>query len=133
VRDPALVARVLALTLTDEWPPGSATWYARNVGRDSGQVQVAQEFVLSNFEALAGKASAWSRPWLLPGAFAGYNSDERAAELLATQRRLLGDDAMGPAEQVSVSIREMAGLRARESAGFGTTRGGKRSARPPAS
>ncbi len=132
-RDPALVASVLALTLTDEWPPGSAAWYARSVGNASGQVQLAQEFVVRNFAALEKKASAWGRAWLLPEAFAGYNSDERGAELLAVQRRLLGEDAMGPAEQVAVAIREKAGLRQREAAGFGaaTTVGGKSVPAPP--
>jgi aminopeptidase N len=116
VRDPALVARLLALTLTDEWPPGSATWYARHVGAASGQVQLAQEFVLRNFDALAAKSSAWSRSWLLPAAYSGYNANERAAELLAAQRRLLGAEAMGPAEQTAVEIREKAALRSREAA-----------------
>lgn len=118
VRKPALVMQLLALTLTDEWPPGSAAWYAAEVGGASGQPQLAQPFVERHFDALARKASAWSRSWLLPRAFAGYNSGERADELLAAQRRLLGDDAMGPAEQVAVAIREKAGLRAREAGRF---------------
>jgi aminopeptidase N len=130
VRHPALVARVLALTLTDEWPPGSASWYARNVGNASGQVQLAQEFVVRHFDVLSNKASAWSRPWLLPGAFEGYNTDDRAAELLAVQRRLLGEDAMDPAEQVAVAIREKAGLSRREAGAFNTakTSGGRKNA-----
>jgi aminopeptidase N len=121
VRDARLVARLLSLTLTDEWPPGSATWYAREVGAASGQVRLAQEFVARNFEALAAKSADWVRPWLLPRAYSGYNDEARADELLAAQRRLLGDDALGPAEQVAVAIREKAGLRAREAARIGDT------------
>lgn len=135
VRNPALAAQVLVLTLTDEWPPGSATWYARNIGAASGQVQLAREFLERNFAALAAKSSAWSRAWLLPGAFTGYNSEPQAAELLAAQRRLLGEEAMGPAEQVAVAIREKAGLRAREAAayGAGAAAADRRAARPAAS
>lgn len=118
VRDPELVRRLLALTLTDEWMPGAATWYVREVGAASGQPQLAQEFVERNFKALAAKASTWSRPWLLPRAYAGYNTEARAAQLLAAQRRLLGDEAGGPAAQIAVAIREKAALRARESARF---------------
>jgi aminopeptidase N len=130
VRKPVLVARLLALTLGDEWPPGSAAWYAREVGSASGQTRLAQEFVVRNFAALAARASAWSRAWLLPRAFAGYNRGERADALLVAQRRLLGDDAMGPAEQVAAAIREKAGLRAREAARFAAV---QTKGRPPTS
>jgi hypothetical protein len=84
-------------------------------------VRLAQEFVARNFEALAAKSADWVRPWLLPRAYSGYNDEARADELLAAQRRLLGDDALGPAEQVAVAIREKAGLRAREAARIGDT------------
>ena len=42
VRDPQLVQRILELGLTDEWPPGSASWYMRNVGFHSGHSRSRQ-------------------------------------------------------------------------------------------
>ena len=87
---------------------------------------LAQEFVVRHFEALANKSSAGAKPWLLPGAFEGYNGDERAAELRAAQRRLLGEDAMSPAEQVAVIIREKAGLRQREGAAAAAAGSGRK-------
>lgn len=114
VRDPRLVYRVLELTLTDEWPPGSATWYARSIGAASGHAQLARDFVVRNFAALSSKSSRRARSWLLPEAYDGFNDERRAEDLLATQRRLLGADAMAPAEQVAEAIRDKAAVRERE-------------------
>jgi len=47
-------------------------------------------------------------------AYSGFNQERQAEDLLAVQRRLLGDDAMAPAGQIAESIREKAALRARE-------------------
>ena len=66
VRDPKLVQRILELGLTDEWPPGSASWYMRNVGYNSGHPGLARDFIVQNFEAVQAKASRAGRPWILP-------------------------------------------------------------------
>jgi aminopeptidase N len=114
VRDPQLVRRILELALTDEWPPGNASWYLRNVGYYSGHPGLAKDFILDNFEAVQSKASRAERSWTLPDAFAGFNDNNEADQLLAAQRRLAGDDAMAPAEQVAEAIREKADVRERE-------------------
>jgi aminopeptidase N len=114
VRDPQLVLRILELGLTDEWPPGSASWYMRNVGNFSGHPSLARDFIVKNFDAVQAKASRAGRPWILPAAYAGFNVQKEADALLATQRRLLGEEAMAPAEQMAELIREKASIRERE-------------------
>lgn len=114
VRDPQLVQRILDLALTDEWPPGSASWYLRNVGYFSGHPALGRDFVVANFKAVEAKASRAGRAWILPAAFTGFNVDEEADALLATQKRLVGERAMAPAEQVAEQIREKAAVRKRE-------------------
>ena len=101
VRDPKLVRRILEIGLTDEWPPGSASYYMRNVGYYSGHPALARDFIVENFDAVKAKASRSGRPWILPAAYTGFNEQKEADVLLAVQRRLLGDEAMSPAEQVA--------------------------------
>jgi aminopeptidase N len=113
VRDPRLVHRILELALTDEWPPGSASWYLRNVGAASGHPMLARDFILQNFDQVLGKASSRGRMWVLPEAYRGFNELRQADHLLVVQRRLLGENAMTPAEQVSESIRDKAAVRER--------------------
>ena len=114
VRDPQLVQRILELGLTDEWPPGSASWYMRNVGFHSGHSRLARDFIVQNFKAVEAKASRAGRAWILPAAFTGFNEKKEADALLATQRRLLGEQSMAPAEQIAEVIREKASVRERE-------------------
>ncbi|MCM3881387.1 MAG: ERAP1-like C-terminal domain-containing protein, partial [Vicinamibacterales bacterium] len=114
VRDPKLVQRILELGLSDEWPPGSASYYMRNVGYNSGHPGLARAFIVQNFEAVQAKASRADRPWILPAAYTGFNEQKEADALLAVQRRLLGEEAMSPAEQVAELIREKASVRERE-------------------
>ena len=114
VRDPRLVYRILEVSLTDEWPPGSATWYTSNVGAASGHPKLARDFILQNFDRLLSKASRGGRPRLLSEAYGGFNEQREADDLLANQRRLLGEEAMFAAEQVAEAIREKAAVRERE-------------------
>jgi aminopeptidase N len=114
VRDPKLVTRILELSLTDEWPPGNASWYARSVGAASGQPKIARDFILQNFDAVVAKSSRRGRPWMLPTTYSGFSETREADDLLDAQRRLLGDEAMAPAEQIAALIREKAALRDRE-------------------
>ncbi|MGZ9030551.1 MAG: M1 family metallopeptidase [Burkholderiaceae bacterium] len=114
VRDPALVRRVMDLGLTDEWRPGAASWYMRNIGLYSGQSALARDFVVENFSAVQAKASFMSHAWTLPATFTGFNEKDEAERLLSLQRRLLGEEAMSAAEQVAEQIREKAAVRERE-------------------
>ncbi len=114
VRDPRLVYRILELALTDEWTPGSASWYLRNVGATSGHPTLARDFILQNFDQVLVKASTRGRLWVLPDAYRGFNELRRADDLLAVQRRLLGENAMTSAEQVAESIRDKAAVRERD-------------------
>jgi aminopeptidase N len=114
MRDPALVRRVMDIGLTDEWRPGAASWYMRNIGLYSGHPAIARDFVVDNFRAVQAKASLMSRAWTLPSAFAGFNEKGEAERLLSLQRTLLGEESMSAAEQVAEQIREKAAVRERE-------------------
>ena len=114
VRDPRFVQRILELSLTDEWPPGSAARYARLVGVKSGHVRIGSDFVVRNFDVLSKKASAWAKLWVLPDAYSGFNVATEADELLKVQRHALGENAMEPAKQTAEAIREKAAVRQRE-------------------
>jgi aminopeptidase N len=114
MRDPKLVERVLQLTLGDEWPPNSASYYAVHIGMESGQNELARAFVVKNFDRLAGKTSDWRRLWLLPDTYEGFAEVKRADELIAEQKRHLGDYALGPASKVAALIRERASMRTRQ-------------------
>jgi aminopeptidase N len=114
VRDPALVRRVMELGLTDEWRPGAAHWYMRNIGLYSGHPAPARDFIVEHFPAVQAKASQMSRAWTLPSAFAGFSEKGEVERLLSLQRRLLGEEAMSAAEQVAEQIREKAAVRERE-------------------
>jgi aminopeptidase N len=110
VRDPRLVYRILEVALTNEWQPGSATWYLRNVGASSGHPTLVRDFIFQNFDQVVAKASIRARPQVLPDAYRGFNESRQADDLLSAQRRLLGENAMTPAEQVAESIRHKAGV-----------------------
>lgn len=114
VRDPKLVRRVLELGLTDEWRPGAANWYTRNIGQYSEHPAVARDFIVDNFTAVQAKASMMSRTWTLPSAFAGFNEKNEAERLLSLQRKLLGPEGMRAAEQAAEWIRGKAAVRERE-------------------
>jgi aminopeptidase N len=114
VRDPQLVRQVLQLALTDEWKPGSASWYVRHIGRASGQPALARDFILANFDAVLAKSSRDGRAWVLPVAYTGFNTTKDADRLLLEQRQRLGVEAMQPAEQIAELIREKAAVRDRE-------------------
>jgi hypothetical protein len=116
VRDPEFVLRILHIGLTDEWPPGSASWYMRNVGYYSGRPGLARDFIIENFAAVQGKARRADRSWILPATNTGFNQRTEADALLADQRRLVGDEAIVPAQQVAELIREKASIREREAA-----------------
>ena len=114
-RDPQLVRQVLQAALTDEWKPGSASWYVRHIGEASGHPALARDFIVEHFDALLAKSSRDERAWVLPVAHTGFNTTREAERLLAEQRERLGIDAMQPAEQIAELIREKAAVRERES------------------
>jgi aminopeptidase N len=114
VRDRQLVMQVLVATLTDEWKPGSASWYVRHIGEASGHPALARDFILANFDAVLAKSSRDGRAWVLPVAYTGFNDTKDADGLLSEQRHRLGAEAMPPAEQIAELIREKAAIRERE-------------------
>lgn len=114
VRDPNLVRQVLQAALTDEWKPGAASWYLRQIGGASGHPALARDFILANFDAVLAKASRDGRAWVLPETYTGFNTRSEADRLLAEQRQRLGLEAMPPAEQIAELIREKAAVRERE-------------------
>ncbi|HQR71138.1 MAG TPA: M1 family metallopeptidase [Burkholderiaceae bacterium] len=114
VRDPQLVQLVLQAALTDEWKPGPASWYVRQIGEASGHPALAPDFILANFDAVLAKSSRDGRAWVLPVAYTGFNATKDADGLLSEQRQRLGVEAMQPAQQIAELIREKAAVRERE-------------------
>ncbi|MGB2818661.1 MAG: M1 family metallopeptidase [Burkholderiaceae bacterium] len=114
MRDPALVQRVMELGITDEWRPGAASWYMRNIGVYSGQPARARDFVVEHFAAVQAKSTMMGHAWTLPATFEGFNDEREAKRLLTLQRQLLGEEGMSAAAQVAEQIREKAAVRERE-------------------
>ena len=114
VRDPALVQRILDLTLTPTWDDNAASWIATHVSEGSGHPALGWTFVEQHFDALAKKTGDWGRLWLLPNAAGGFNEDASADALLAAQQARLGAEGRDTAQRVAERIREKAVVRERE-------------------
>ena len=115
VRDPRLAERVMRFMLaTETLPPGEAVYNVTQVGADSGQKELAWDFVLDKLPALLAKASPRGRVYVLPGAAAPFNDAARADELLALTREKLDPGAFYEAEKTADWIRLKAAVQARD-------------------
>src|SRR5204863_10175020 len=79
--DPKLVAKTLAIALTDELPTSRATSLVPKVARDSGHSEVAWEFAKANMRALLAKTDAADSNRYAPSLFTFFSDDSRADEL----------------------------------------------------
>jgi aminopeptidase N len=115
-RDPRLAERLMGFMLTTRaLPPDEAVFNLTHVGADSGQKDLAWEFVLDRLPAILAKASPRGRVHVLPQAAMPFNDAARADGLLALQRANLDETALYEAEKAAEWIRLKASVRARES------------------
>ena len=115
LEDPVLARQFLGLTLGDAIPNHIVPWLPSMVASHHVHGAMTYAFVLDNFDALSRKASAQGRPYLLPGAASGFNTSERAASLIADQRRLLGDSGEKTAKEAAAAIDLKSRIRTRDS------------------
>jgi hypothetical protein len=115
VSDADRLQRWLGLLLaTDELPPGDAVYDISHSGIDSGQNDLAWQFVRANLPAILAKASPRGRAYLLPEAAAPAADAARADELIALTRAHLEPGAYYQAEKTADWIRLKAQVKARE-------------------
>ncbi len=79
--EPKLVAKTLAIALTDELPTSRATSLVPKVARDGGHPDVAWEFAKANMKALLAKTDAAGANRYAPSLFTFFSDDSRADEL----------------------------------------------------
>ncbi len=115
VRDPRLAGRFMSFMLaTRALPPGEAVVTLARVGADSGQKELAWDFVTEKLPAILAKASPRGRVYVLPQAAAPFADAARADELLELTRAKLDAAALPEAEKTADWIRLKALVRARE-------------------
>ncbi|MEO6744443.1 MAG: M1 family metallopeptidase [Caldimonas sp.] len=121
VEDPALARQFLEVMLGDTVPSQIASWLPGMVAGNLKNREMAYDFVLGNFQVLAGKHSEYTRPFLLSGAASGFNDATRATALIADQKRLLGDAGEKAATEAAAAIELKSRIRVRESASLATS------------
>ncbi|HEX2650888.1 MAG TPA: M1 family metallopeptidase [Burkholderiales bacterium] len=113
--DPALARRWMELALgSSEMPPADAVFNVHRTGADSGQRQLAWDFVRANLAALYAKTSPRGRVYVLPDAASAFADEKVAEELLSLTREKLGPGAYYQAEKMADWIRLKASVKARE-------------------
>jgi aminopeptidase N len=116
VRNPRLVERLMGFLFTTRTlPPDEAVFNLARAGADSGQKDLAWQFVLDRLPAILAKTSARGRVHVLPRAAMPFNDAVRADGLLALQRANLDATALYEAEKAAEWIRLKSAVRTRES------------------
>ena len=114
-RDPRLAERLMTFMLTTRaLPPGEAVYNLAQTGADSGQKELAWDFVVEKLPAILAKASPRGRVYVLPQAAAPFSDAARADELLDLTRSKLDAAALYEAEKTADWIRLKAAVRARD-------------------
>ena len=117
VGNPERLRRWLDLLLTtDELSPGDSVYDITHSGQDSGQGELAWQFVRANLPAVLAKASPRGRAWVLPEAAQPSADAARADELLTLTKQHLDPGAFYLAEKTADWIRLRALVKSRESA-----------------
>jgi aminopeptidase N len=80
-RDPALIARTLEISLTDELPTSRAVFLVGKVARYSDHPDLAWKFAKANMKALLAKTDALGANSYAPSLFTFFSEPSRAAEL----------------------------------------------------
>jgi aminopeptidase N len=115
-RDAERAREFLRVSLTGAVTPNIASSIPRMVGESSPFGEMAYDFVLANWDALAVPAGTIGRNWLLPGAASRFNDSQRAERLLADQRRTAGAVGASPAARTAARIELLSAVRQRDAA-----------------
>jgi aminopeptidase N len=111
--DPALAAKTLALSLTDELIPHDAARLVHSVAHEGEQPDLAWSFCRAHLDALLAKLPAIATNHYVPGIFGAFDDTARADELEAYAQKNL-PPAVGPSVAKSAdNIRFQAEFKAR--------------------
>lgn len=115
-KDPELVKQVLELSLRGALPNNIATRLPSLVSENGIHSTMAYQFVLDHYAKLAEMSGDMfgASSWLLPGAASGFNTEDKAIQLLADQKQKAGDKGAQTAAQMASQIRLKASVRQRE-------------------
>jgi len=102
--DPALAARVLALSLTDELPGALGSFQVARVAYAGEHARQAWEFAQAHLDALAGKLDPMRRYRFVPELMGAFAETARAAELRRFAATRMPADARREAERVAEDI-----------------------------
>jgi aminopeptidase N len=117
-RDPIRAGELMNTALAGIVPPNVASDIPGMVGSTSPLGELAYDFTLANWPALAGLAGNQfaAKYWLLPNAAWQFNDQARAAKLAADQRRIAGPDGDSPAARAVARIELLSLVRQRDAA-----------------
>lgn len=116
VKDPALAKQVLELSLRNVLPSNIAARIPNLVSENGLHSAMAYQFVLDHYVAFADLAGEMfgGSSWLVPGSATGFNTEDRAQQLLMDQKQKAGDKGANTAAQVAAQISLKARFRQRE-------------------
>jgi aminopeptidase N len=105
-RDPALIAKTLEISLTDELPTSRAVFLVGKVARYSDHPELAWGFAKANMKALLAKTDALGAISYAPSLFNFFSEESRAAELKAYAKTDLPPTAAS-AKEVAKAVDEI--------------------------
>jgi aminopeptidase N len=104
VRDPKLIQKTLAISLTDELPTSRAVFLVGKVARYSEHPETAWEFAKANMKALLAKTDALGANSYAPSLFTFFSDQSRVVELKEYAKTSLPATA---AKDVAKAVDEM--------------------------
>ncbi len=105
-RDPALIAKTLEISLTNELTTSRAVFLVGKVARYSDHPELAWQFAKANMKALLAKTDALGASGYVPGLFNFFSDPSRAAELKAYAKENLPSTAAS-AKEVAKAVDEV--------------------------
>ena len=111
-RDPALARETLTLSLTDEPPPQLRPLLIRGVASNGRRPEVAWDFLVANFDAVAAGLDSSQRNRLPASVASGFADARRAVELREFAARRIPADARAEADKAAAVIELRAKVRA---------------------
>ena len=111
--NPQHAAKTLALSITDELVPQSATRLVNQVASDGEHPEAAWAFAKANLNVLTAKLSSMRANDYVPGIFRAFSDAPRADELETFAKLHLPPDSAQPVARAADEIRFKAGLKER--------------------
>ena len=105
-RDPALIAKTLEISLTDELPTSRAVFLVGKVARYSDHPDLAWVFAKANMKALLAKTDALGANSYAPSLFTFFSEPSRSAELKAYAKANL-PSTVASAREVAKAVDEI--------------------------